>query len=73
MEKGTKAKKKKTRKELEEQLDRYAARVEELEVEDLADDALEFALQLGAEVQVLRSPEARERIPTMAAILRYRL
>jgi peptide subunit release factor 1 (eRF1) len=46
---------------------------EELEVEDLADDALEFALQLGAEVQVLRSPEARERIPTMGAILRYRL
>jgi molecular chaperone GrpE len=31
MEKGTKTKKKKTRKELEEQLNRYAARVEELE------------------------------------------
>ncbi|MCF6191644.1 MAG: host attachment protein [Candidatus Hydrothermae bacterium] len=42
-------------------------------VEDLADDALELALQIGAEVQVLRSPEARERIPTMAATLRYRL
>lgn len=44
-----------------------------LEVEDVVDDALEQAIDMGSQVNILRHPETKEVLPDLGAILRYRI
>ncbi len=54
-------------------LEEFCPGEEILEVEDVVDDAVEQALDMGSQVNILRHAETKEVLPDLGAILRYRI